>query len=107
MNYKKIVILIYLLLFLLMIGCSSSKNNAQALNNFIGEVEVVGNEPFTNLALRVNSAKIYILKCDNKTRNLLEKNQGKMAKIYYRSIDKSQNPNILIVANAVIIKDSN
>jgi hypothetical protein len=107
MKSRKIITLIYLLPLLIISGCSSSKNNVQAMNNLIGEVEIVGNEPFTNLALRVDSAKIYILKCDNKTRDLLEKNQGKMAKIYYKSIDKSQRPNILIVDNAVIIKDGN
>jgi uncharacterized protein YcfL len=107
MKSRKIITLIYLLPLLIISGCSSSKNNVQAMNNLIGEVEIVGNEPFTNLALRVDSAKIYILKCDNKTRDLLEKNQGKMVKIYYKSIDKSQRPNILIVDNAVIIKDGN
>ena len=107
MNYRKIITLLYLLTLLIITGCSSSKNKAQAMNNFIGEVEIVGNEPFTNLALKVNSAKIYILKCDNKTKFLLEQNQGKMAKIYYKSIDKSKQPNILIVENAEIIKDGN
>lgn len=96
--------LFYILLSLLLLGCSTSKITNKQLKSITGEIEVVGNEPFINLALKVDSAKVYILNCSsNKLKNLLMHNQGKIAKIFYSNINSKRKPYIMKVENVEII----
>jgi len=105
MNFFKIIILLSLISAQMILGCASSKAKKDNLKNITGRIEVVGNEPFTHLALRVNSAEIYILKCSAANKKLLESNQEKKAKIFYKTIDHSRKPNIITVERAIIIKN--
>jgi len=104
MNYAKFIFPFFFLITIIP-GCSSSKDNTEAMKNITGVIEVVGNEPFTHLALRVNSTEIYILKCSAANKKLLESNQEKKAKIFYKTIDHSRKPNIITVERAIILKD--
>ena len=63
----------------------------------VGVVVVVGNEPFTKLAIQTSPSKVIILDCDKETKNFLLNNQGKTAKIYYEKIDDTKTPNVIIV----------
>jgi len=105
MKFLKIIILLSLVSAQIILGCASSKGKKDNLKNITGKIEVVGNEPFTSLALKIDHSETYILKCDDENKNLLEQNQGKIAKIYYQSIDKSKQPSIIFVKKAVIIND--
>jgi len=50
---------------------------------------VVGNEPFTRIAVLVSSDKSYLITCDDNTKQLLLRNQGKNAKLVYDEIRKT------------------
>jgi hypothetical protein len=54
----------------------------------------------------VGAEKTYILQCDSTSKSLLEQNQGKRVKIFYKSIDESQKPNIIVVERVELIKDN-
>ncbi len=107
MNISNITIPFLLIILLVFSGCSSSGNNDGAMKNLTGEAEIVGNEPFTHLAVRVSPDKIYILKCDSTNANLLRQNQGKRVQIFYKSIDDSRQPNVIDVERIILIKSYN
>lgn len=63
------------------LSCSSTKNVER---NIKGTVITVGNEPFTNLALKVSDEEVYLLKFENKEQEKeLTANQGKHYTISY------------------------
>jgi len=83
---------ISILFLITLIGCTkenlqntSSQSGKKLMNNsFVeGKITVVGNEPFTVLGLQVNDSTVYKLDCNEKTKNLLLKNQGELYKIYF------------------------
>jgi len=49
---------------------------------------VVGNEPFTKLAVRTDSGEIYLISCNQEVRQTLLSHQGKIAELSYDEIDK-------------------
>ena len=106
MKNLKIFIAFLLISLFSALGCSSSKKDNNVEKNLSGKIEVVGNEPFTHLAVRVGAEKTYILQCDSTSKNLLEQNQGKRVKIFFKSIDESQKPNIIVVERAELIKNN-
>ncbi len=96
---KKIIAAV-ILIFIFTAGCSTKDSiNSKFV---VGEVEVVGNEPFINLAVKINPTSVYILNCDNETKTFLFKNQGKMIKIFYDSIDNDKTPKEIFVKKAEI-----
>jgi hypothetical protein len=83
-------------------ACAAGKSTFQS-EFVIGEVVVIGNEPFTNLALRTYPLNTFILDCNKENRNFLLNNQGKTAKIYYENIDSTKIPNVIYVQKCEII----
>jgi hypothetical protein len=103
MNFRKYIVLA-VIFFLISLDIRCSVLQTVAEDKFVtGEVEVVGNEPFTKIALRINSAEVYYLQCDKETERILLQAQGKKAKIFYNKIDDSQKPNTILVKRAEFI----
>ncbi len=98
------IFLAVLLIIPLINGCSSK--DSMESKSVVGEIEVVGNEPFINLAVKINPTNTYILNCNNETKELLFKNQGKMVKIFYDSVDNDKVPKEIDVKKAEIISGS-
>jgi hypothetical protein len=69
-----------------MIGCSSGKESIQ------GTICRIGNEPFTSLAIQVDSVTVYKLVADDNVIKELGSNQGRLAKISYCEIDSTELP---------------
>ena len=86
----------------MLIGCASSEETS-GMKELTGQVVVVGNEPFTNLALQVSPSLNYILDCRGKTRDTLLGNQGKWVKIFYNKIDEKNNLKTIEVEKAEIL----
>lgn len=68
-----------------------------------GRIFVIGNEPFTKLAIQTSQGIMYPLKCDKTTGSELRKKQGHLAKIYYEGIEESPEGRILHVLKAEIL----
>jgi len=77
-----------ILLVILLIGCSASKNFASNENddngtNFVtGQILMVNNEPFAKIAI-VTDKSVYLLDIPEDVRKTLYQNQGRTAKVYY------------------------
>ncbi len=100
----KRILLFSMILIFLVSGCFLFYSNSGE-KNISGEIEVVGNEPFTRLALKTNTSEIYILNCSKSYEELLLRNQGKIAKIYFKDIDDAKRPNVITVIKVEIISD--
>jgi hypothetical protein len=99
---QKLILSAILIAVSFIFACAGGKNTLQS-NYIIGEVVVIGNEPFTNLALRTYPLNTFVLDCNKETRNFLLNNQGKAAKIYYSNIDSTKIPNLIYVEKCEII----
>ncbi|MBI9070554.1 MAG: hypothetical protein JEY94_03090 [Melioribacteraceae bacterium] len=79
------------------------KTNTESIE---GMITVVGNEPFTRLALLVNDSTTYVLDCDSLIKSDLLNNQGKTYKIEY-SVKEKLNQGIALKVTKInpIIKN--
>jgi hypothetical protein len=82
-------------------GCSSAR---PIQNPVIGIIEVVGNEPFTKLAININDKDIYLLECTKEVKAELLKNQQKVYEIIYTEVKHSEEGITLVVNKAIPIK---
>jgi len=80
------------------IGCSSSKESVE------GTVCVIGNEPFTSLALQVDSSTVYKLTGEEEALKELTVNQGRKVKICFSEIDSTELPKIIKIYKHEILK---
>ena len=86
--------------FLILFGCHDLPDEPE--RTLIGFITVVGNDPFTKLALRTDNEEIYILKCDKITEAELWKMQGTKVVIYYRTVTVDYNgKNVNVIRYAV------
>jgi hypothetical protein len=67
-----------------------------------GQIMVVGNEPFTRLAVHLGSEKVYLISCDENTKRFLMSNQGRIAKLVYSEIRETNRGDELEVLSASI-----
>lgn len=74
-------------------GCSASSSqskqnsgiNESGTNFVVGQIQMVGNEPFTHLAVR-NETSFYLLDCSGDVKDTVYNNQGRTAKIYFDKV---------------------
>ena len=92
--------LVIVLSTLLILSCSSSKNCENDLTYHTGTITVVGNEPFTILALQVSGDETYILDCDEELTRKLWKEQGRTYKVGFCKTEKRSRGTALIVIEA-------
>ena len=78
------------IIIMLLSGCSTSKDSSlqgedeNGIKFVTGEILMVNNEPFARIAL-LNDKSLFLLDCPEDVNNILSKNQGKTAKVYYSS----------------------
>jgi hypothetical protein len=92
--------ILLLLAFLLVAGCGPSRETFDPPRTMTGQIMVVGNEPFTRLALRVDNKNTYLISCDEYTRQLLLNNQGRIAKLVYNEVRRTNRGEELEVLSA-------
>ena len=99
----------YYITFILLIGSFLYLNNCKVDKKeyppIKGKIIVIGNEPFTKLAVINNKEKVFILKCDKKTERILLDNQGKMVKISYKKRETIGKDALLTVTNIKMIEN--
>ncbi len=91
---------VLLLQTLLVAGCVSSETMLTPPRRVTGEIMVVGNEPFTSLAVRVSKDRLYLLTCDRRIREFLLAKQGKIAVLKYDRVRKTRFGMEIHVVNA-------
>lgn len=101
LTFRKIffALLIASVFFLIMGSCHDAPVEPE--KSLIGFVTVVGNEPFTKLALRVEN-DTYILMCDKATEAELWKMQGTRIIVYYKTMTADQGNKVVDVIRYVM-----
>lgn len=97
---------IILLLGIFIAGCCNCGSVAEK-NSVKGTIVIVGNEPFTKLALRMDNDKIVILDCPADLKKELWKAQGSYYSVLYSDVKVDEGTAVLKVEKAISInKDS-
>ena len=91
-----------ILIIIVVLGCGSSQGAFDPPRTFIGQIMVVGNEPFTRLAVQVEHTKVYLIACNNNTKEFLLGNQGRIVELIYNEIRETQQGEELNVLSASI-----
>ena len=63
---------------------------------------MVGNEPFTRLAIRTGDDTVYLIKCSGSVRQILLSNQGRKVELLYIGIERKRPADEIDVVNAVV-----
>lgn len=92
---KRFLNLLLVLPFFL-IGCSSSQDCGKQEKEITGISSVVGNEPFTEVAIVTDQNNVYIIKSPENIKNILYNNQGSYFKVKYIDTKDSANIHIII-----------
>ena len=93
---KRLISILILSAVLFIYGCAGSNSTLPA-KFVVGNIVVVGNEPFTKLALQTGPSGIILLDCDKETKDFLLNNQGRNVKIFYEIRDDTKAPNAVYV----------
>lgn len=63
----------------------------------IGKIEIIGNEPFTKIALRVDESHLFMLKAPKELEQKLVQHQQGLVRLYYSSRQEKAKEHILNV----------
>ncbi|MHB8907230.1 MAG: hypothetical protein ACYC6D_14010 [Melioribacteraceae bacterium] len=82
-------------------GCSCNCGKKREQNYVKGYITVVGNEPFTKLAVKTGDDKIYILQCSKELKDQLWKQQGSFYYILYGDLHKEEGDTAIVVEKVI------
>lgn len=91
----KFVLFSFLLLILTFWSCSTCKETDSNYSVIKGISTVVGNEPFTRIAIITDQQKTYLIDSDKNILNTLLKNQGHIFEVKYKSLRDSAGTQII------------
>jgi len=108
MTFRKIFLIVFISLTALILNACSCGCGKLEENTIKGFITVIGNEPFTKLAIQSDDGKFYVLKSGKELNAELNKKQGSYYLIHYGDKRTEENNEVLIVEKAIPIKkDSN
>ena len=83
-------------------GCSCNCGKKSSEQNYVkGYITVVGNEPFTKLAVITNDNKVFLLQCSKELKNQLWKQQGSFYYILYGDLRKEEGDTAIVVEKVI------
>jgi hypothetical protein len=100
------VLIISILIFaaLFSTGCSCGCGNTEK-NTVKGFITVIGNEPFTKLAVKTDNGKFFVLKGSKELNAELNQKQGSYYVIQYGDLRTEDGNEVLIVERAIPVKN--
>ncbi len=101
---KALVVLLFLLIALYSAGCNCGCGKTEE-NTMKGFITVIGNEPFTKLAVKTDDGKFYVLKGSKELNAELNKKQGSYYLIQYGDKRTEDGNEVLVVEKAIPIKN--
>ena len=96
-NAGNLLALTLLLGVIFLVACSPGLEKQGTL---AGEIVIVGNEPFTSVALKNEEGKIFVLQCNSDTEKYLRSKQGSSFIIEYDGKVNTPNGEAVVVKNA-------
>ena len=91
---------ISLVLLSLLFGCVSSEGTVNPPKKISGISTMVGNEPFSRIAILVENSEVYLVEGSGIDIDLLKENQGKRFVVTYNNLRDSSNLSIIHIINA-------
>ena len=91
----KITFYLISLSIILMLGCTCLKDSQNQIKEIDGISAVVGNEPFSRIAIITDLQTVYLISSSEKIKKLLLDNQGEYFKIEYIDMTDSADTHIL------------
>jgi hypothetical protein len=82
-------------------GCSSGSISD---NSVRGSIVVVSNPPFSNIAIKTDEGKFYILDCSKELENQLWKEQGNFFYIKFKEMREENGETIIVVEKVLPLK---
>jgi len=82
-------------------GCGSS---SIANNSVRGNIVIVNNPPFSNVAIKTDEGKLYILDCSKELENQLWKEQGNFFYIKFTDIREENGASVIVVEKVLPLK---
>lgn len=103
---KMILIFPFFLLIISFSACCNCGKNLDADNSVKGYITIIGNEPFTKLAIRTDDNKTYVLQVSKELKDELWKKQGNYYNIKYGDLREEEGISTLVVEKVIpIIKE--
>ncbi len=104
--FSKIFVLLLILITVSFSACCNCGKNLDDSNTIKGIITVIGNEPFTKLAIRTDENKIYVLQVSKELKDELWKKQGNYYYIKYGELREEEGIKTLVVEKIIpIIRD--
>lgn len=79
----------------------TDKDGKSGIQTLKGKIIVIGNEPFTKLALQLDNEKVYLLKCKDELAKKLWRNQGVIYSVEYSKDGIDGDLPFLVVEDAI------
>lgn len=99
MNRKNLIF--FTLLLLIPVIFSACCNCGTKEDSYLkGQIIIIGNEPFTQLALRMEDEKVFAIECDKELEKELRKNQGRPFTVSFKESRVENGIPILVVIKA-------
>jgi hypothetical protein len=86
------------------LSCRASQHSTNEPQIFVGQVYLIGNEPFAKLAIKSEEGQTYVLDCTKEVETALLQHQGQMVKLLAKAGEKKPEGNFLHVLQAEVVK---
>jgi hypothetical protein len=90
--------------FCFFLSCRASQNSLAQPQAFVGQVYVIGNEPFAKLALKLADGQTYVLDCTKEIESTLRQLQGQTVRLIAKTGAKKPEGQSLQVVQAEAVK---
>jgi len=92
--------------FCFLLSCCASQNSLAQPQAFVGQVYVIGNEPFAKLALKLADGQTYVLDCSREIELTLLQLQGQTVRLIASAGAKKPEGQSLRVVQAEAVKQN-
>ena len=100
---KTLLIFPFLLLIISFSACCNCGKNLDEGNTLKGFITVIGNEPFTKLAIRTDDNKTYVLQVSKELKDELWKKQGNYYYVKYSDLREEEGVSTIVVEKVIPI----
>lgn len=98
---KMIFSILFVILMVSFYACCNCGSNLDESNTVKGFITVIGNEPFTKLAIRTDDNKIYVLQVSKELKDELWKKQGNYYYIKFGDRREESGNSTLVVEKVI------
>lgn len=102
--HKAVFTVLLLAITVLTYGCCNCGKNIAEGSAVSGKIIIIGNDPFTKLAIQTDDEKVYILECSEELRKELWNKQGDLYLVSFSDLKVVEERDVLVVEKVMPIK---